>query len=219
MKVLRVGLIEDEAATRSRWRMWLDTDPKFRCQEEFASAEEALLRWNRNTADMALVDLRLPGLDGIECVRQLKQRFSELGCLVVTAVNDSDAIYRALRAGANGYLLKSAGSAELLQALRDLASGGAPMSPAVARKVLQFFHGMAGPPGQRQGLEMLTDRELEVLGRVSAGGTNKEIAAALGVTMDTIKAHCRHIYEKLHVSNRAEAAARYVQTSRPHSGG
>lgn len=213
MPAIRVSIVEDDAETRAAWRLWLKQSPDFVCSAEFASGEDALLGWNKKLADVALVDLRMPGMGGAECIRRLKERFPQLRCLVVTVVHDSQSIFEGLQAGADGYLLKSASPKELMVAVADILNGGAPMSAAIARKVIQFFHHRGHRASREPNLRSLTVRELEVLARISRGASNKQIADELGLTVHTIKAHAAQIYDKLHVMNRAQAAVLFKDST------
>jgi len=203
-------MIEDDPNTRVAWRAWLDLDIETRCGSEFASSEDALSNWSRTTADVVLVDLKLPGLGGAECIRRLKRRFPSVRCLVVTVSNDSNSIVAALCAGADGYILKTASPAEFLTAVKDVVQDRAPMTPAISRKVMQLFHraGTRGHPGMAH----LTAHESDVLKRISRGAQNKEIAAQLGVSINAIKHTISNIYRKLEVSSRTEAMARLSES-------
>ncbi len=201
-----IAVVEDHAETRALWRGWIEDQPDLRWGAGFASAEEAWLAWVQSTADVAVIDLSLPGASGDECVRRLKRRFHALRCLVATVKHDAESIFAALKAGADGYWLKSTKPGELIEAIRDVRSERAPLSPAVSRKILQYFHqtGAAEDPG----LARLTEHEHDVLTRVSRGALNKEIANDLGVSINAVKHVISNIYRKLEVSNRIQAAAR-----------
>ncbi len=211
---IRVSIVEDGDRSRRSLVGLLNGAPGFQVVSAHPSAEAALQALPLDRCDVVLMDLSLPGLDGIFCTRELKQRRPEVQILILTVHTDQDRIFESLKAGASGYLLKQTSDVELLEAIREMADGGSPMSPAIARKVTQFFHGLeqARPAVAqgRAGLKLLSDREREVLGSIARGCTNKEIAESLGISAHTVDKHIRHIYEKLQVQTRAEATARYL---------
>jgi len=157
--------------------------------------------------DVVLVDISLPGASGIECVRRLKRLRPEIHILMFTVHEDSERIFQSLRAGASGYILKRSLPAEILEAIHEVASGGAPMTPAVARRVLLHFHQNSVATEE---LEQLTSREGEVLHHLSTGYTAKEIAANLHISFETVRNHIKSIYTKLQVNSRAEAVVKYL---------
>jgi DNA-binding NarL/FixJ family response regulator len=206
-KVIAVSIVEDDAQARSILAGWLKRAEGFRCVGEHGSTEEALVALPKERPDVVLTDINLPGLDGVECVRQGKALLPGTNFLMLTVYEDSDHIFRALEAGACGYLLKQTPRGELLAALRDVHQGGSPMTSNIARKVVQSFRRVAAPsaPG-----EELSARENEVLGLLARGFLYKEIADALSISVPTVNTYIRRIYEKLHVRSRAQAVAKYA---------
>jgi DNA-binding NarL/FixJ family response regulator len=152
------------------------------------------------------MDIRLPGMSGIECVAELKQLLPSLQIIMLTVYEDSESIFRALKAGAAGYLVKSAPPAKLLEAIEDVSKGGAPMSSHIARKVVQHFH-VAGPTPSRS--EELSPREREVLDLLASGYIYKEIGDQLGISPETVRTYVKNICEKMHVRSRLEAVGRH----------
>jgi DNA-binding NarL/FixJ family response regulator len=206
--LIAVSVVEDNRGVRESLAALLNQTPGFRCLSAFATGEEAVLRMPGEPPDVALVDIRLPGMDGIDCVARLTGVLRRLKVLVLTRYERSDLIFQALRSGASGYLLKSAAPAELLDSIREVHAGGAPMSMQVARKVVRYFREMeAGSSG----LESLSAREQEILRRLSQGYTYREIAESAGITVSTVRAHAHSIYAKLHVRSRGRAAFKWRQ--------
>ncbi|HXF11242.1 MAG TPA: response regulator transcription factor, partial [Desulfuromonadaceae bacterium] len=172
-----VSIVEDHNDTRDRLAELLRDEPRLRFLESYASAEEALQRVSASPPDVMLVDIRLPGISGIECVSQLKAKVPRVQILMLTTYEENDLIFQSIRAGASGYLLKNAAFAELVQAIEEVHSGGAPMSMHIARKVVDHFREIQKPSGE---IEKLTGREQEILALVAKGRLDKEIASALG---------------------------------------
>ncbi|MCW5559209.1 MAG: response regulator transcription factor, partial [Verrucomicrobiae bacterium] len=158
---------------------------------------------------VVLMDLNLPGISGVECTARLKSAVPGVQILVLTAYGETDLIFDALRAGASGYLLKRTAPAELLAAVKEVVSGGAPMSPEIARKVVESFRRSSPVP---RGEDELTPREREVLSLLSGGLTDKEIADRIHVSYETVRSHMKHIYDKLHVHSRTEAVVRFLSS-------
>jgi len=210
--IRRVSIIEDQAATVRRWREIISVNPGFCVASVHPDGEHALREWPSTAIDIALVDLRLPGrLDGIACISALKTKWPNLRCLIVTFSQNSVDLFKGLKAGADGYLTKDSTEEELMSALIDVMNERAPMSPGVARKVLQHFRN--APLALDAGANLvagLTPRELGVLERLATGETNKEIAAVLGISPSTVRLHLCSIYRKLHVSTRTAAANAFL---------
>lgn len=198
-----MSIVEDQSKTRDYLRALLSGSPGFRLVSEHASGEEAISHLPGQRAGVVLVDLSLPKVSGIEVIRGLRKEFPKLLFLVLTVHDDVERIFKALASGAHGYLLKTTPAAELLSAIADLVEGGSPMTPSIARKVIQHFHQKpsASDAGEEAGL---TPREQQVLERLAEGRTNKEIGKDMGIAIDTVKVHVRRIYQKLHVSSRHE---------------
>ena len=207
MSIIRVSIVEDDNQARESLAVLFNGTAGFRCVSTHGSTEDALKKLPLTDCDVVLLDLSLPGASGIECARELKRRRPALLLLVLTVHEDQEKIFESLKAGACGYLLKKTPLAQLVAAIEEIVAGGSPMSPAVARKVTQYFQAL--PPASG-GLAVLTDREREVLDHIARGRANKEIAARLNISQHTVDNHIRAIYEKLQVHNRTEAAAKYL---------
>jgi DNA-binding NarL/FixJ family response regulator len=208
---ITVSIVEDDRDTRENLAALLNATATLRCLHTYATGEKALAGIPREPPAVAVVDINLPGMSGIECVARLKAVVPGLPVLMLTTYEESDLIFDALRAGANGYLLKSMPPEELLQALEDVQAGGAPMSMQIARKVVQFFH---RSPVSDAELGTLSPREYEVLALLAKGRLYKEIAGELGITLGTVRTHQQRIYEKLHVQSRTEATVKFLRWGR-----
>ena len=202
-----VAIVEDNAVMRESFRQWIDAAPGFRCVLAAATAREALCEIPKLKPDVVLMDINLAGESGIVCTTQLKVALPDLAVIVVTVYRNQELIFQALEAGACGYLLKRSTPEELLHAIAEVRAGGAPMTGEIARMVVQAFQKQ---PAQAPSEAGLTVREAEILALLSEGLSNKEIAARVQVSYDTVRAHLRHIYEKLHVRGRTEAVNRYL---------
>jgi DNA-binding NarL/FixJ family response regulator len=207
-KRIRVAIVEDDSKLLSTLARLIDTDPEFEAVGGFSTTAAALDGIPRLNPDIVIMDINLPDINGVECVRRLKAICPGPQVLMLTVYEDTEAVFSALRAGASGYLLKQTPIEELLAALREIHGGGSPMSSHIARKVVQSFQedGTAN-----QEVESLSPREREVLELVTKGCLFKEIAEKLGVSFGTVHTYCRRIYEKLHVRSRAQAAAKWHQ--------
>jgi DNA-binding NarL/FixJ family response regulator len=210
--MITVSIVEDHAGTRKSLENLLAEAPGIRWLHSFPSAEEALSGMAAAAPDVALVDINLPGMSGIHCVRRLKQQFPNIKILMITTYEESDLIFNSLRSGASGYLLKKSAAVELVQAIEQVHAGGAPMSMQIARKVVEHFHEVRNTASE---VEKLTPREQETLALLAKGFLYKEIADQLGVSINTVKRHVHVIYEKLHVQSRTEATAKYLTGDRP----
>jgi DNA-binding NarL/FixJ family response regulator len=168
----------------------------------FRSAEVAIEKLNRQPVDVVLMDINLPGMDGIECTKILKQKFPELQILMCTIYENNEKVFKALSAGASGYILKRTDPSKLIEAIRDVYEGGSPMSSQIARKVITL---MQSQHKETVDESTLSDREKEVLDLISKGFRNKEVADKLFISISTVKSHVHSIYEKLHVTSRVEA--------------
>lgn len=204
---IRVALVEDDPPLRSAFAALLAKAPGIQCVASFASAEEAIAGLGHAAPDVVLTDINLPGQSGIECVRQLKQRHPAIQFLMLTVYEDVDLIFRSLQAGATGYLLKRSVPTELVHAILDLHSGGAPMSSSIARKVVESF---APNPAARPPQISLTPREREIVEALAEGCQYKEIADRHRISLSTVRTHLQHIYGKLQVNNRTEAVVRFL---------
>lgn len=177
--------------------------------ESFSNGEEALEKLPGLRPDVVIMDIQLPGMSGVECTAQLKARAPEIQVLVFTVFGDSDLVFKALEAGASGYLLKRTPRQEIVESVKDVWFGGAPMSGEIARKVVDSFRKPAKT--KNADLEELTPREEEVLALLAKGYITKEIADQLGISFDTVRFHLKHIYQKLHVRSRSEALIKYLK--------
>lgn len=201
---IRVALVEDARETRDMLVALLNGTPGFACVAACESAEEALRKIPHAKADVALVDLQLPGKPGAECIRALKQARPEIALMVLTNFGDPGSIFSAIQAGASGYLLKRTPPAQILEAIRELHTGGSPMTPEIARRVLESLHDAPDTPAPQK----LTAREREVLTLAAKNRTYQRIADTLGLSHGTVRTHFRNAYEKLHVHSLAEALRR-----------
>ena len=209
--LITVWLVEDNRPFRETLAGLLNRTEGFSCPQAIGNAEKALrLLAAQPAPDMVLLDINLPGLDGIEAVRRFKAAAPDLLVLMLTVFDDNERVFDAICAGANGYLLKTASIAEIVQALREASTGGAPMSPAIARKVLEMFGRFGGGGTSRDGAA-LTSREQEVLKALAHGSSMSEISAQLHISYHTVDTHLRHIYAKLHVHSATGAVARAVR--------
>ncbi len=205
---IAVAIVEDDARIRESLTMLLSGVDGFRCVGTHGSAEEALRALPAEKPDVVLMDINLPQMSGIDCVAQLKAKLPAVQILMLTVYDDSDLIFRALTEGASGYIIKRTAADKLLEAIREAHTGGSPMSPHIARKVVQYFH-QRGPT--KHETEDLTDREREVLEHLAKGYLYKEIADALGIGVETVRRHLSNIYGKLHVHTRTEAVLKHLQ--------
>jgi DNA-binding NarL/FixJ family response regulator len=204
---IKVAIVEDDANARESRVRILNSQPRLTCVAACATAEEALQRLPGCKPDVILMDINLPGMSGIKCTAQLKELLPRVHILMVTAFSNDDYIFEALKAGASGYLLKSKSSGEVNQAILDVMEGGAPMTGQIARRVLEVFRQPA-PRGVEYA--QLTARENEILHWLAKGLSNKEIAQQINTGVSNVCRHIEHIYEKLHVHCRTEAAAKYL---------
>ena len=205
---ITISLVEDNHQLRGTLARLLDRAEGFRCVSQYANAEDALAGLPKDKPDVVLVDINLPGINGVECVRRLKQTAPEIAAVMLTAYEDTENIFNALAAGATGYLLKRAPRAELLDAIREVRRGGSPMTTHIARKVVQSFQKES--PAAQTG-ETLSAREQEVLDHLSQGFLYKEIAEKIGISYETVHTYIRRIYEKLQVRTRTEAVAKFLR--------
>ncbi len=203
---IRVAIVEDDEQVRENLARLIGEAKGFECVATFSSGEQALEALPRRKFDVVLMDINLPGISGVECVRQLKTVAPTTQVVMLTVYDDSARIFQALQMGAAGYLLKRSTSAEILHAIEDVHRGGAPMSSYIARKVVQSFRQQGASD---QPTENLSKRETDVLEYVSRGYTNKEIADALGLATETVRGYLKTVYSKLHVRSRTEAAMKF----------
>jgi DNA-binding NarL/FixJ family response regulator len=202
-----IAIVEDDWAVRENLALLISKAPGFSCVATCESAEEALLRLPSLAPDVVLMDINLPGKDGISCVAALREVLRKTQVIMLTIEEDSDKVFESMKAGATGYLVKHVAPQEILEAVAEVHRGGAPMSSHIARKVVTAFRQPTVAVGEEANL---TAREEEVLRLLAKGRRSKEIADELGVGIGTVNTHVRHIYEKLHVRSRAEAVARFA---------
>ncbi len=203
-----VSLVEDDAGIRESLASLIAGARGFTCLASYSNGEEALGHIPQQVPDVVLMDIHLPGMSGIECVQKLKAIIPALPIVMLTVYDDEDQLFKSLIAGASGYLLKRTPPAKLLEAIKEVFHGGAPMSGQIARMVVQHFHqtSAAAPPTAN-----LTAREQEILERLAQGYRYKEIADSLSISFDTVRSHLRNIYDKLHVHSRTEAVLKYLK--------
>ena len=206
--VIAVGIIEYRREIREGLATLINGTEGYRCTGGFRSMEEALEKIAYPLPDVALVDIGLPGMSGIEGIRLLRNRYPKLLLLMLTVYDDDDRIFEALCAGACGYLLKKTPPARLLESIKEVVSGGAPMSPEIARRVITLFREVR-PPERAD--HQLTPHETRLLKLLVEGHNYKTAAKELDVSVNTISFHMRHIYEKLHVHSKSEAVAKALR--------
>jgi DNA-binding NarL/FixJ family response regulator len=203
--MISVAIVEDDKGTRRNLELLISEAPGFRCLCACGSGEEALRLIPQATPEVVLMDIQLPNLSGIECAAKLKQVLPALQIIMITMYSDTERVFKALRAGAAGYLLKRTTPQEILEAVKEVHGGGAPMTSEIARKVVEAFK---EPPASEVKENTLTRREHEILDLLCKGFANKEIAETLSISFETVRWHNRQIYHKLHVRSRSEAAAK-----------
>ena len=207
-KIITVSIVDDEVDLREHIAGYLAAAGNIRCKSAYASAEEALEHLPRDKPDVILMDINLGEMDGIECVRRLTVLMPRAQVLMLTVFEDTDKIFRALAAGASGYLLKRMSPKTLLESIEEVCAGGSPMSAPIARKVVQSFK--AAPTRGDESVD-LSPRERSVLDGLAGGLAYKQIADELGVSIHTVRNYIRRIYEKLHVCTRTEAVAKFMK--------
>ena len=207
--IIAVAVIEDEREVREGVTVLINGTEGYRCVGSYRSMEDALTRLAEPVPDAALVDIGLPGMSGIEGIRILKERFPTLTLLAFTVYDDDENIFDALCAGASGYLLKNTTPARLLEGLRDVVTGGAPMSPEVARRVIKLFREVR--PSYRKD-HQLTPQETEIVKLIVEGHSYKTAATELGISINTVSFHLRNVYTKLQVHSKSEAVSKALRT-------
>lgn len=217
--MIAVAVVEDNAGVRGSLELMLNDSPGFRCACACACAEEALEVIPRHAPEVVLMDIHLPNRSGIECTARLKALLPQVQIVMITVYTDIDTVFKALRAGASGYLLKRSPPERILEAITEVRQGGAPMTREIARKIVEAFK---EPLAAEAPASELTRRENEVLELLSQGFANKEIAQRLSLSLDTVRYHLKQINDKLHVRSRTEAVAKFIGTRqngtspRPH---
>lgn len=198
-----VAIVEDDHEIRQTLQLIIDGTPGFICRESFSTGEAILHSANSLMAKVILMDIELPGVSGIETIRQMRKMRTDLEFIMLTVREDDEAVFQSLQAGASGFLVKTTPPASLLQAIRELRSGGAPMTSHIARKILNSFHGTAQSP--------LSVRETEILRLICDGLQYRTIGERLFLSPHTVKTHLKNIYSKLHVHSRAEAVRKALK--------
>ena len=199
--MISIAIIEDDEDIRESLKTLIQTTEGFECTGAFTDAETGLEFLSANPADIVLMDIHLHGMDGIECVRRLKTIHPEMQFIMCTVFQDDDSVFNALKAGATGYLLKNDDPGKIIDAIRELHAGGSPMTPQIARRVLESFK----RPAVNDDIHLLTNRESEMLGLLAKGLRYKEIADKLFISTATVRTHIYNIYQKLHVQSRTDA--------------
>lgn len=205
--IISVAIIEDEREVREGVSILINRNKDYRCSGSYRSMEQALSRIGDDPPDAILVDIGLPGMSGIEGIGILKERFPGLTLLAFTVYDDDDNIFDALCAGASGYLLKNTDPDRLLEGLREVVNGGAPMSPEVARKVIKLFREVRPPRSAHD----LTPQETKIVRLLVEGHTYKTAAAELGISLNTVAFHLRNVYSKLQVHSKTEVVSKALR--------
>ena len=210
MSKIRVLAFDDHPAVRQMLELLIDAQEDMLCVSTWPDCRDLIMRVEKAAADVVIMDISMPGMDGIEAVRQIKARFPDLQILMQTVFEDDARIFEAIYAGASGYLLKNSGTEALVQAIRDVRQGGAPMTPSVAARVLEKLR-ISTPNSPPTEDYQLSVREKEVLSLLVEGLSYKLIAARLGISFHTVDAHIRKIYDKLHVHSMGEAVSKAIR--------
>ena len=206
---ITVAIVEDNDKLRATLARVLNRSPGFQCVSDYQNAEDALREIPKASPNVVLMDINLPGMNGVECVRQLKAAAPQIQVMMLTVYEDTENIFDALAAGANGYMLKRTPTPELLEAITEVHRGGSPMTMHIARKVVQSFQ--KAPAAPVPATENLSEREQQVLDLLSHGLMYKEIAEKLNLSYETVHTYIRRIYEKLQVRTRTEAVAKFLR--------
>jgi DNA-binding NarL/FixJ family response regulator len=206
--MIKVSIVEDDNRIRESLAVLIDGGENIRCISTHPSAEEAIAQIPLKQPDVVLMDINLPKMSGIDCVRKLKTLAPKLQILMLTMYEDDDLVFQSLMAGASGYLVKRTSPAELLQAIEEVHSGASPMSGKIARTVVEYFQKLQSSSPQD---ENLSKREQEILDLLVKGYRYKEIADALSISFETVRSHLKNIYDKMHVHSRTEAVVKYLR--------
>lgn len=207
---VKVSIVDDDDGIRSSLATLIRRASSLKLLGEYSDAETALREIPARIPDVLLMDINLPGINGVECVRQLKSALPQIQVLMLTVYEDNESLFNSLKAGASGYLLKRTASARLLEAIHEVNTGGSPMTPQLARRVVQFFN-VAPRNDDASSLARLTPGEREFIDLLAKGYAYKEIAEALKISIDTVRSYVRTVYEKLHVHSRTEAVVKYLR--------
>jgi len=204
---IKVAIVDDDEGIRTSLAALIRRAPALRLAGDYGTAESALESLPEKPPDVVLMDINLPGMNGVECVRQLKPALPSVQVLMLTVYEDSDSLFNSLKAGASGYLLKRTASARLVEAIREVHTGGSPMTPQLARRLVQYF---SKPAGNDSRVSNLTAGERDFLDQLAKGYAYKEIADRMSISIDTVRSYVRTVYEKLHVHSRTEAVVKYL---------
>ncbi len=199
---ITICIVEDLVEVREGLKQFISLNPEFNVLNTFSTAEEALNEIPRLKPEIVIMDISLPGMNGIECIRQVKDKSPATQFMMFTVYENDEKVFEALKAGASGYLLKNTGLLQMIEALKELHNGGSPMSANIARKLVTVF---LDKEKETATIEILSKRENEILKLLSKGLLYKEISDQLSISTGTVRQHIHHIYEKLHVQNRTEA--------------
>lgn len=207
---IKVALVEDDARLREALAVLIQRSPGFACVGAYADGETAMTEIPRVKPDVVLMDIKLPGISGIDCIRTLKSACPSIHIVMLTVYDEVGQLFESLLAGASGYLLKRTPADKLLEAIVEASQGGAPMTRKIARKVVQYFHqlGETTPPSSA-----LSQREQETLALLAEGFRYKEIAQKMGISFNTVREYVHNIYRKLHVTSRSEAVVKFRRRS------
>lgn len=205
---IKVAIVDDDEDIRASLAAMIRRTPSLRLAGDFPDAESALKEIPQRPPDVVLMDINLPGMKGFDCVRQLKSVVPKVQFLMLTVYEDSDSLFNSLKAGASGYLLKRTTTERLVEAIRDVHAGGSPMTPQLARRVVQFF---SRPAEGAAEVARLTAGEKDFLDQLAKGYAYKEIADRMKISIDTVRSYVRTVYEKLHVHSRTEAVVKYLR--------
>lgn len=205
---IKVAIVDDDESIRASLATLIRRASNLKLAGDYPNAEIALKEIPRHPPDVVLMDINMPGMKGVECVRQLKAALPEVQFLMLTVYEDSDSLFNSLKAGASGYLLKRTASARLLEAIHDVHEGGSPMTPQLARRVVQLFSKQSEAESP---VSKLTSGEKEFLDQLANGYAYKEIADRMKISIDTVRSYVRTVYEKLHVHSRTEAVVKYLR--------
>lgn len=208
---IRVLIADDHAVLREGTRQILEQEPDLKVVAEAGDGEEAVRLAGASKPDVAIIDIAMPKVDGIEATRRIKALYPTIAVLILTAYDDDQFVFSLLEAGAAGYLLKSVRGHELIDAVRAVHAGESVLHPTIARKVLNRFMSAPGKPARRKASEVLSEREIDVLKLAARGLSNQEIANELCLSLRTVQAHLGHIFNKLQVSSRTEAVVRALK--------
>lgn len=211
MNTIKLLIADDHAVVREGTRQILEREPDINVVAEAADGEEAVRLADKSSPDVIIMDIAMPKMDGIEATKQIKALHPNIAILILTAYDDDQFVFNLIEAGAAGYLLKSVRGHELVEAVRAVNAGESVLHPAIARKVLNRFAPAAGKEPKQKVLEVLSDREVEVLQLAARGLSNQDIANELCLSLRTVQAHLGHIFNKLQVSSRTEAVVRALK--------